>query len=417
MLAHTLNAAKHTPNAKYILVSPPNKKTITAEAKRVIPHIAIATQTNPKGTAHAVQIALQSTPNPQNKGHILILYGDTPLIQQSTIAKMLQTLNENADCAICAFHEPHAPGYGKLLENAKGETIAIAEDDGSPIPSHLRDTGWKNAGFLAIHAEKLTPLLPKITSDNPQKERYLTDLVALAAARGFSCRRVECEKSESLGANNLAELAQLEAVYQNRLRQKMMRNGVRLTAPDTVHFSFDTRLEKGVSVAPYVVFGRGVRAGQGATIHAFSHIEGAEIAEGAEIGPFARIRPGASIGKEARIGNFVEVKNSALAKGVKASHLAYIGDAEIGAEANIGAGVITCNYDGAEKHKTKIGDSAFVGSNSALIAPVRIGAGAYVGSGSVIEEDVAPDSLALARAKQIVKTGWAAKWRKRRGSA
>jgi bifunctional UDP-N-acetylglucosamine pyrophosphorylase / glucosamine-1-phosphate N-acetyltransferase len=268
-----------------------------------------------------------------------------------------------------------------------------------------------NGGPMAIGGARALELLDRVGSDNAQKEFYLTDIVSIAAASGLLAGTYIAGESEVMGVNDRVQLAAAEAVMQARLREKAMREGATLIAPETVFLSHDTRFGRDVLVEPHVVFGRGVAIGDGATIHAFSHLEGASVATGASIGPYARLRPGADIGVGAKVGNFVEIKKASVEAGAKVNHLSYIGDATIGAGANIGAGTITCNYDGFSKFQTNIGAGAFIGSNSALVAPVTIGAGAYVGSGSVITQDVAPDALAVARGRQITKPGWAKAFR------
>ena len=411
MLGHILAATKEIKNARRILVTKPHAPAIEEEARRHDLGIELAYQEKPLGTADAVRAALDSAGDID--GPLLVLYGDTPLVRETTLGRIVQTLEQGADFVICGFHAEDAPGYGRLLENEEGETVAIVEDDGGVENLELRDKGWKNAGLFGASAKKIAELLPRIGMDNPKGERYLTDIVALAASETMSCKRIPCERHEALGANNFAELAFLEQIFQEKKRQSMLQNLVHLTAPETVYFSHDTNIESGALVEPYVVFGTGVHVASGASIRSFSHIEGAHIAEGAQIGPFARLRPGSSIGEEACIGNFVEVKKSQIKEKVKINHLSYIGDTQIGKKTNIGAGVITCNYDGVKKNKTDIGENAFIGSNSALLAPVKIGDGAYVGSGSVINEDVMPEALSLARSRQKTKRGWAGEWRKK----
>jgi bifunctional UDP-N-acetylglucosamine pyrophosphorylase/glucosamine-1-phosphate N-acetyltransferase len=264
---------------------------------------------------------------------------------------------------------------------------------------------------MAARAHDLFALLHRVGNDNAAQEYYLPDIVMLAAGDGRKSIAVETDAIEVAGVNSRSELAALEAEWQRRRREQAMDDGISLIAPETVWFSYDTRIGRDTLVEPNVIFGPGVSIGDNARIRAFSHIEGATIAEGAEIGPYARLRPGADIGPDAKVGNFVEVKKSRFGKGAKANHLSYIGDADVGAAANIGAGTITCNYDGFLKYRTAIGEGAFIGSNSALVAPVAIGKGAIVGAGSVVTRDVAADSLALVRAAQVEKPGWAVRFR------
>jgi bifunctional UDP-N-acetylglucosamine pyrophosphorylase/glucosamine-1-phosphate N-acetyltransferase len=287
----------------------------------------------------------------------------------------------------------------------KGELVAIREEkDASP---EEREIKLCNGGLMGFSGKAALPILERIKNDNAQGEFYLTDAVEIARELALKTVAVTASEVEVMGVNDRVQLAKAEALMQVRLREAAMRGGATLVAPETVFLSHDTRLGRDVVVEPHVVFGQGVVVEAGARIRAFSHLEGALVRSGAIIGPFARLRPGSEIGEEAHIGNFVEVKNARIGPRAKANHLAYLGDASVGSETNIGAGAITCNYDGFEKHRTEIGAQAFIGTNSSLVAPVRIGKGAYVASGSVITRDVPPDSLALGRARQEVKPGWA----------
>ena len=310
-------------------------------------------------------------------------------------------------CSPSAPRDPH--GYGRLILDDKGGLRAIREErDASPDECAL---SLCNSGILAVSSEVLWRLLPQIGCNNVQKEFYLTDLVGLAVSEGLAVVYEECPEREVLGVNTRVELAVVEAHLQARLREAAMLGGATLVAPETVFFSTDTRTGRDVVIEPHVIFGPGVTIADGAMIRGFCHLENCKVESGAIVGPFARLRPGAVIGQGAHIGNFVEVKNASIAAGAKANHLAYIGDASVGEKANIGAGTITCNYDGFAKHRTEIGAGAFIGTNSSLVAPVKIGEGAYIGSGSVITGDVPADALALERAKMVVKPGWAARRR------
>jgi bifunctional UDP-N-acetylglucosamine pyrophosphorylase/glucosamine-1-phosphate N-acetyltransferase len=324
---------------------------------------------------------------------------------------MRAALAGGAAVAVLGFRPADASGYGRLIMNGQSLVAIREQKDATPAE---RAIGFCNAGVMAFSGAKGPALLAKVGKDNASGHYYLTDLVELANAAGERVAAIETDADEVLGVNTRAELAAVERVFQERARGAAMLAGATLLQPETVTFSHDTELGRDVIVEPNVFFAPGVTVGDGVTIRAFSHIEEASIAAGAIIGPFARLRPGAAIGEGAHIGNFVEIKNAVIDAGAKANHLSYIGDAHVGAATNIGAGTITCNYDGYGKHHTEIGAKAFIGSNSALVAPVTIGDGAYVGSGSVITEDVPADALALGRARQVVKPGWAAALRAKR---
>lgn len=361
------------------------------------------------GTGHAVQQAEAALAD--FDGDVVILYGDTPLVEPATMERMLDRLHAADQPAVVVLaSRPADPrAYGRVIADSGGTIRKMVEyKDASP---EERACALCNSGLMAVGAGDLFQLLGRVGNDNAAGEYYLPDIVMLAAADGRASVVVETEEVEVAGVNSRSELAALESEWQQRRRQQAMDDGVSLIAPETVWFSHDTRIGRDTIVEPNVIFGPGVSVGEGARIRAFSHIEGAIIAEGAEIGPYARLRPGADIGPDSKVGNFVEVKKSRLGKGAKVNHLSYIGDANVGAGANIGAGTITCNYDGFLKYQTVIGEGAFIGSNSALVAPVAIGKGAIVGAGSVVTRDVAADSLALVRPDQVEKSGWAARFR------
>lgn len=369
----------------------------------------IAVQDEQLGTAHAVRMAEGALAG--FAGDVLILYGDTPLIEAETMAHMLDRLNapDQPAIVVVGFRPADPLQYGRILAQADGTIEKMVEyKDATP---EERAVNLCNSGMMAVRAEELFPLLARVGNNNVAGEYYLPDIVMLAAADGRTSAVIEAEPWEMAGVNSRAELALVEAEWQRRRRLKAMADGVTLVAPDTVWFAHDTEIGRDTIVEPNVVFGPGVRVGEGVKILAFSHIEGATIAAGAEIGPYARLRPGAEIGEKAKVGNFVEVKKARLGKGAKANHLSYIGDADVGANANIGAGTITCNYDGYFKYRTVIGEGAFIGSNSALVAPVSVGAGALVAAGSVITKDVAADAVALARGEQAEKPGRAKRFR------
>ncbi len=368
-----------------------------------------------RGTGDAVRVAMAEVT--QRDGIALVLCGDVPLIASTDIARLVAAAaEEDVTIAVLGFRPTDPGGYGRLVTDAAGGLVRIVEErDASPAERRI---DLVNSGVIACRIAFLRQALPQLRPDNAKGELYLTDLVELAVAAGRRALVVEAEDPAGLtGINSQADLAAVEALFQARRRSEAMAAGVTLTAPESVHFAFDTKLAPGTIVGPFVVFGPGVVVHGAARIEAFSHLAGAEIEEGAVIGPFARIRPGSRIGAGARVGNFVEVKAAVLGEGAKANHLSYIGDAEVGAKANIGAGTITCNYDGFAKHRTVIGPGAFIGSNSALVAPVVIGAGAIVGAGSAITRDVPDDALALTRAPQEVRAGAAARIRARKAKA
>lgn len=366
-----------------------------------------ALQDPPLGTGHAVRAAEGALKG--FDGDVIVLYGDTPLITPETVSRVFDALQGGASVAVLGFEPEDAAAYGRLIENAAGELERIVEF--KDANAEERAVRLCNSGVMAGNAKLMFELLSEVTNDNANKEYYLTDVVGLARSRGLKAVAVRGDEAEVLGVNSRADLAEAEAAWQARKRAEVMKDGATLIAPDTVWFSHDTHIGRDVMIEPNVFFGPGVSVEDNAIIHGFSHLEGCIVRKGAHVGPFVRLRPAADIGPKAKVGNFVEVKKSTLGEGAKASHLSYIGDAEVGANANIGAGTITCNYDGFGKNKTVIGEGAFIGSNSSLVAPVTIGAGAYTGSGSVVTEDVPADALALARAKQANKEGWASRFR------
>ena len=370
---------------------------------------ALAVQEPQLGTAHAVQQAEAALTG--FSGDVLILYGDVPMVSTATMAAMLGRLNA-ADAplaVVLGFRPPDALAYGRVIATPDGVIEKMVEfKDATPAE---RAETLCNSGLMAIRSEDLWRLLRLVRNDNAAGEYYLPDIVMLGAAEGRRSAVIETHAWEVAGVNSRAELAAVEAEWQQRRRREAMDAGATLVDPDTVWFAHDTVIGRDVTIEPNVFFGPGVTVGDGATIHGFSHIEGATIAAGATIGPFARLRPGAKIGEGAKVGNFVEIKKSTLGAGAKVNHLTYIGDAEVGAKANVGAGTITCNYDGFLKYRTTIGEGAFIGSNTALVAPVTVGKGAIVAAGSVVTHDVAPDALAISRSMQEVKPGWAASFR------
>jgi bifunctional UDP-N-acetylglucosamine pyrophosphorylase/glucosamine-1-phosphate N-acetyltransferase len=403
MLSHVLRAAHAGGATAASVVLPPDAAPFQPLIASAPLPVSGFVQTERLGTAHAVLAAADGWKD--DAAAVAILYGDTPLVQQDTLRALVQSLQSDADLTVLAFEAANPTGYGRLITGPDQTLTRIVEEkDASPEEKRVT---LCNSGILACRAPVLLSLLRRIGNRNAAGEYYLTDAIGLAAADGLRVRYRLANESDMLGVNNRVQLAEAEAMMQARLRHRAMEGGATLIAPATVTFSHDTVLGRDVTVEPNVIFGPGVTIGDNVTVKGFSHIEGATIASGAIIGPFARIRPTTVIGHGARIGNFVEVKETTIADEAKISHLSYIGDAAVGVDANIGAGTITCNYDGVVKHRTEIGAGAFVGSNSALVAPVVIGDGAYVGSGSVITRDVPKDALAVARGEQIVKEGWA----------
>jgi bifunctional UDP-N-acetylglucosamine pyrophosphorylase/glucosamine-1-phosphate N-acetyltransferase len=357
------------------------------------------------GTGHAVQQAQAALEG--LAGDVIVLYGDVPFVAHATMRRMLDRLadHDRPAAVVLAFKAADPGAYGRVI-SVDGQTILkmVEYKDASDAE---RQVDLCNSGMIAVRSEDLFGLLARVGNDNAAGEYYLPDIVKVAAQDGRKSKYIETHESEVRGINSRAELAAAERQWQEFRREEAMAEGVSLVAPETVFFSYDTRLGTDVTVEPNVVFGPGVKVADGATIHAFCHLEKCELGEGVSVGPFARLRPGAKLGKGSKVGNFVEIKNATLGEGAKVNHLSYVGDAEVGAGANIGAGTITCNYDGYFKHKTVIGERAFIGSNSALIAPVSIGADAIVAAGSAVSRDVAAGELRMVRAEQLVKPGWA----------
>jgi bifunctional UDP-N-acetylglucosamine pyrophosphorylase / glucosamine-1-phosphate N-acetyltransferase len=406
MLAHTLSAVLEGAAGEVVVIVGPDRDSVSAEALKVAPGAKIAIQRERRGTADAVLSAREQIA--QGYDDILVAYADIPLIRPATLAALRAELAEGADVAVLGFEAADPTGYGRLIER-DGRLIAICEH--KDASAEERASCLCNAGPIAFSGAEALRLLEAVTPNNAQGEYYLTDIVEIANTRGLVARALIADEKEVMGVNDRAQLAAAEAALQDRLRRRAMTEGATLIAPETVFLAYDAKIGRDVLIEPHVVIGRGVKIEDGAIIRAFSHLEGARVAGGASVGPFARLRPGADIAANARIGNFVEIKEAAIEEGAKVNHLTYIGDARVGANANIGAGTITCNYDGFAKHRTDIGAGAFIGSNSALVAPVTIGDGAYVGSGSVITKPVEADALAVARGRQEARSGWAKAFR------
>ena len=382
-------------------------------AAQVVAPCPTVVQHDRKGTAHAV--AQTRTLLENAKGTVLVLYGDTPLITAGTLKRLVERRRAQDDPAVVVlgFRPTDPGGYGRLKLGADGALLGIIEH--AEATEEERAITLCNSGVMAMDGGILFTLLDQVSADNSKGEYYLTDLVALARQAGRSCAHIEGEPDELLGVNSRVELAQAERVLQDRLRLAAMEAGVTLTAPESVFFSQDTCLGQDVVVGPFVTFGPGVTVEDNVIIKGFCHLESCHVATGATVGPYARLRPGARIGARAHIGNFVEIKKAEVEAGAKVNHLSYIGDARVGEGANVGAGTITCNYDGFDKSHTDIGARAFIGSNSALVAPVRIGDDAIIAAGSTIAADVPADSLAINRAPAQVREGWAMKFRRRKG--
>ncbi|MEK9965589.1 MAG: bifunctional UDP-N-acetylglucosamine diphosphorylase/glucosamine-1-phosphate N-acetyltransferase GlmU [Rhodospirillaceae bacterium] len=404
MIAHLLATASELSPERIVVVIGPDMDRVR---DAVAPH-PTCIQAERNGTGGAVKAARGALKG--FEGTVLVLYGDTPLVTADTMRRAAAACADGVAVSVLGFRPSHFHQYGRLITNADGGLEAIVEaKDASP---EELEVNLCNSGVMAFDGRHLVGLLDRLDTNNAKNEYYLTETVALARADGYAAAVVEGAEEELLGVNSRADLAIAEAVVQDALRAQALEGGATLIDPGTVWFHHDTELGRDVIVEPNVVFGPGVRVADGARIRAFSHLEGAVVAAEAVVGPYARLRPGAHIGAGARVGNFVEIKNADLGAGAKANHLSYIGDAHVGAGANIGAGTITCNYDGFGKYETNIGAGAFIGSNSALVAPVTIGDGAIVAAGSTISHDVAGDALAIERAEQVTKTGWAARFRK-----
>ncbi len=405
MLMHLMENVDALKPARKVVVVGSGKEQLEAA---LAGSASLALQEPQHGTGHAVQQAEDALAG--FDGDVLILYGDVPFVPTATMQAMLDRLNA-ADApavVVLAFEPDDTQSYGRVITDGDRITKMVEHKDASPEERACR---LCNSGLMAVRAAVLFGLLARVTDDNAAKEFYLVDIVNIANADGRHCAVVNTDPFGVTGINSRAELAAMEQQWQQRRRKTAMDDGASLIAPETVWFSADTAIGRDVTIEPNVFFGPGVTVADKVVIHAFSHIEGATIGEGAEIGPYARLRPGAVLEEKVKIGNFVEVKKSRMGRGAKANHLTYLGDADIGAGANVGAGTITCNYDGFLKYRTEIGEGAFIGSNSALVAPVSIGKGAIVAAGSVVTADVPPDALAIARGSQEVKPHWAARFR------
>jgi bifunctional UDP-N-acetylglucosamine pyrophosphorylase / glucosamine-1-phosphate N-acetyltransferase len=408
MLHHAMRAARSLGPARTVIVVGHGGEAVGRVARALEPEAAVAVQEQQLGTGHAVLAARDALHG--FDGDLFVLFADTPFVRPETLNAM-QAARAVTDIVVLGF-EARDPGrYGRLVQDAEGSLEALVEaKDASPSQLAIRTC---NSGLMAGDCATMLRLLARVGNGNAQGEYYLTDVVALARAEGLAARVVLCDEAETLGINDRVQLAEAEALFQADARRRAMLEGATLIAPETVWFSLCTRLGRDVTVHPNVVFGPGVSVADGAEIRAFCHLEGAEVGPGAAVGPFARLRPGARLAPEAHIGNFVEIKNAEIGQGAKVNHLSYIGDASLGPRVNIGAGTITCNYDGFSKHRTEIGAGAFIGVNTALVAPVGVGDDAYVATGTVVTRDVPADALAIARTPQQNREGVASRLREK----
>jgi bifunctional UDP-N-acetylglucosamine pyrophosphorylase/glucosamine-1-phosphate N-acetyltransferase len=405
LVAHVMAAVRETAGAAAVVIGPGQDKVAAAIAE-ALPAAKVFLQAERRGTAHAVLAARDAIA--LGADDILVVFADTPLVQPRTLARLREPLAQGKAVAVLGFRPADPAGYGRLIMEGE-RLLAIREEKDASAAE--RAITLCNAGLMALRGDAALAILDRIGNQNAKREFYLTDAVAVARQMGLDAAVIETEEDEVRGINSQAQLAEAEAVLQRRLRAAALEAGVNMVAPETVHLAADTKLGRDVVIEPFVVFGPGVVVEDGAVIRSFSHLEGAHVGRGTTVGPYARLRPGARLGANVRIGNFVEVKESEIAAGARANHLSYIGDSTVGAGANIGAGTITCNYDGTAKHRTEIGEGAFIGSNSALVAPVKVGDRAYVGSGSVITREVPADALAIGRARQVIKEGWVTRLR------
>ncbi|HXI05247.1 MAG TPA: bifunctional UDP-N-acetylglucosamine diphosphorylase/glucosamine-1-phosphate N-acetyltransferase GlmU [Bradyrhizobium sp.] len=407
LLSHVLHAAPQGQGTSLAVVVGPDRADVETEARRLRSDALTFVQRERLGTAHAVLAAREAIA--RGADDLLVAFGDTPLISAETFARMRAPLASGAALAVLGFRAADPTGYGRLLiEN--GKLVAIREQ--ADASAEERRITLCNAGVMAFDGRRALEILDRIGNANSKSEYYLVDAVAIVRDMGLEAVVIETGEDEVRGINTKAQLAEAEAVMQGRLRKQALDAGVTLIAPETVFLAADTKFGRDVVIEPFVVIGPGVAIDDGAVIHSFSHIVQAQIGKNTSVGPYARIRPGTSLGDGARIGNFVETKAAILEAGVKVNHLSYVGDAHVGANSNLGAGTITCNYDGFSKHKTTIGAGAFIGTNSSLVAPVTIGSGAYIGSGSVITKDVPDNAMAVERSPQTIREGGATRYRK-----
>lgn len=398
-LAHSVNADP------IICVVGDMNKDVREHAKGL--GLQIAVQQPQLGTAHAVLAAKDALGN--FKGDVAVLYADTPLIETPTLEAVFEGLAGGGDVCVLGFETDTPAAYGRLIMRGDELTAIVEAKEATPEQLAVK---FCNSGVMAASAKDMFSALDRVDNKNAKGEYYLTDIVEILRGDGKKAVAVKADADDVLGVNSRLDLAEAERAFQSRVRARMMAKGVTLRDPQTVYFSYDTEIEADADIGANVVFGPGVSIERDAVIHSFCHLEGTEIGNGAQIGPFARLRPGTQMGAGSKVGNFVETKKAKIGKGSKINHLSYIGDAKLGEKVNVGAGTITCNYDGYFKHLTTIEDGAFIGTNSSLVAPVTIGAGAFLGSGGVVTKDVPKDALALARSEQVNKEGWAARYHK-----
>jgi bifunctional UDP-N-acetylglucosamine pyrophosphorylase/glucosamine-1-phosphate N-acetyltransferase len=403
LLHHAMRAAQSLDPDRTIVVAGHGAEAVSKAAKAFDPDVQIVLQAEQRGTGHAVQQAAPLLTGVT--GDAIVLYGDTPFLRAETLDRMMQARARHS-VVFLGFPAQDPARYGRMVTDGE-ELLRIVEFKDATVEE--RSLTLCNSGVVCADTALLLDLVAQLDSANAAGELYLTDIVALARARGLSAGVVIGDEAETLGIDTRAQLARAETLFQTAMRAEALENGVTLTAPDTVFFALDTHIGRDAIIAPNVVFGPGVTVESGAVIHAFCHLEGCHVSRGASVGPFARLRPGAELAEDVHVGNFVEIKNAVLDEGVKVGHLTYLGDAHVGEHSNIGAGTVTCNYDGVMKHRTEIGARAFIGSDTMLVAPVTIGAGAMTASGSVITTDVPAKALALGRARQVNKPGLAAK--------
>lgn len=408
LVVHAMEAARPLGPTRTVVVAGHGADLVQDRVLAHDPDTQVVLQTEQLGTAHAVEMAREALAD--FEGDVVVLYGDTPFVSADTLRGMQTARTGGVDVVVLGF-EAAIPGkYGRLV--VEGDRLARIVEAKDASAEEL-EISLCNSGVVCADRKVMFDLIAQVGNDNASGEYYLTDIVDLANGAGLSCAAVTCDEAETLGVNSRVDLAAAEAVFQSAARRAAMEGGATLPAPETVYFAHDTQVGRDVTIEPNVVFGPGVIVADGATVRAFSHLEGCVVERGAVVGPYARLRPGSLIGEGAKIGNFVETKKTEIASGAKINHLTYIGDASVGSGANIGAGTITCNYDGVLKHRTEIGEGAFIGSNTSLVAPVLIGAGAMIAAGSVITQDVPDQALALARADQNNKPGLARRLRER----
>ena len=408
IVSHVVRAAAGAGATRLAVVTAPGHDTVREKVSEIAPHAEFFEQAERKGTGHAA--AMARTAWQDAEGYVVVVYADHPLLRAANFKGITDRLDAGWDAAILGFEPRDPTGYGRLLTRGE-QLLAIREH--KDASEEERKIVLSNACILGFRAEVFRELIDKLKTSNAQGEYYLTDMVELANAAGKRVTYHVAPEHDVMGVNDRKQLARAEAQFQELRRDDFMVAGVTMKDPSSIYFSYDTELGRDVVLEPNVFFGPGVKVGDGVTIHAFSHIEGATVGNGAEIGPFARLRPEAKLAEGVKVGNFVEVKKANIGAGSKLNHLSYIGDTEMGAKVNVGAGTITCNYDGVNKHRTTIGSNVFVGSNSSLVAPVTIGDGAYIASGSVVTKDVEPDALAIGRGRQENKPGYAPKLRAR----